>query len=69
MCHFLYDFSCLKREVANGCFYFIKNIFGGGCNSNIAALWKDGGKGGCGGCVQGARGHDYDYYMVVEFWR
>jgi hypothetical protein len=37
------------------------------CNSNIAALWKGGGKGGCGGSVQGAGGHN-DYSMVVEFW-
>jgi hypothetical protein len=36
-------------------------------NSNIAALWKGGGKGGSGGSVQGAGGHN-DFSMVIEFW-
>ena len=37
------------------------------CNSNIAALWKGGGKGGCGGSVQGAGEHNNYYSTVVEF--
>jgi len=63
VCHFMYDFlRRLRRQVANGCFYSIKNIFFWVCNSNIVALWRGVGS------VQGAGGHDHDYSMVVEFW-
>lgn len=38
------------------------------CNSNIAALWEGGGKGGCGVGDQVAGGHDNDNSRDVEFW-